>query len=253
MRASAARPLPRIVVASVLAGIVVFAALSAVILTLPEQPPGTVFAPAGTVIPLEPSAEGYAAAYNFSWGWGGYVTGSWRSTAATTVTVRPRLECFHCPLMGIYVASGTSGRFNFTFGGTGWEYRNMTLAFSSAIPETIRVTRTIELVYPPMTILYPAGTVLTGPDLQARPFDVVSPGAFLVGAWSAVNTTLLAYDGTPQEPASCVGWGTYTAPAANWGSFNTYLMPGPHAVGVALCSTQPWTVTVTTAIGIFYP
>ena len=37
------------------------------------------------------------------------------------------------------------------------------------------------------------------------------------------------------------------------GSFNEYLMPGPHAVGVQQCSTLPWTVTVTVTIGIFYP
>lgn len=253
MQPHPAQRVPRWFLVTVVAGVVVVAAVSAAILTLPAPASQGAFAlPAGTLVYLKPTTQGYVASYGFSWGWGGYLEGSWRATANTTVFVRPYINCFHCPLMRIFSMSGTSGTFNLTFGGTGWEYPNMTLSFSSASHDVVEVLRTIQVVYPPLTVLYPAGTVLNGTGFRIRSFDVHSPGAFLVGAWTAVNTTLWSYEGTPQEETNCGSWPPYAPPQVYDDSFTAYLMPGPHAVGVMQCSTRPWTVTVTVTIGIFY-
>ncbi len=235
-----------------LAGVILVAAVSLGVVVL--GPLGTrtsVLASAGTNLVLAPFSSGFGLLLNYSWGWGAYLKGSWVATVDTAVTVVPALQCYHCPLFQIYGVHGLAGTLNYTFGGLGREYPNMTIGFGSSAPDIVHVTEAIEVVYPPMTVLYPAGTTLSGTGLVLASFTVRIPGAFLVGSWKAVNTTMWAYNGTPADLTNCAGWPIDSPPIAYQDSLNQFLTPGTYSVGSAQCSTRPWTITITATIGYF--
>jgi len=239
---------------SVVSAIVVFAVVSATLLTLPpETLSAGVLMPAGDAVQLRPSAYGYLATLNFSWGWGAILEGSWAATADTVVTVWPRLNCVYCPLIRSYGVIGTSGTFNYTFGGPGQQFPDMTIAFHSSLPDTVHALESIRVAYPPFTALLAAGTVLSGTGPRAFSFHVNSPGAYLVGAWTGVNTTLWSYAGTPPSDTNCGAWPADSPSYVYEDTINNYLTPGDYSIGVAMCSTRPWNVTVTATIGFFYP
>lgn len=223
-------------------------------LVLPsEAARGALPIPSGTVMGLSPTHGLFAVEFDFSWGSGAHLQGSWVASTNTSVSVGPRLTCTFCPLMRIDFVHGTEGTFNETFGGPGQDYSNMSIAFTSRLPDAILIVQTVEVRYPPVTAILPAGTVLSGTGLQVYTFNVSAPGAFLVGASTSINTSLWIYsNSTVQEPSNCAPWPPNTPPFVYKDTYNAYLTPGSYAIGSGICSTRPWTITVTQTVGIFY-
>ncbi len=222
-------------------------------LSTPRASGGALPLPAGTVVQLSPGLGGFSASFNFSWGPGGYLEGAWASVANVAAFAMPRLSCDFCPFFRIYMSSGQTGSLNDSFGGDGNSYPNMSLTFRSGASASVWIVRPIRVVYPPLTTILAKGTQLAGTETKGYNFTVHSPGAFLTGAWTAVNTTFWPYPATTQWPTECAPWPADSPPLYYEDSLSGYLAPGNYTLSVDLCVGRPWTVTVTETIGIFYP
>ncbi len=222
-------------------------------LSTPRASAGTLPLPAGTALQLAPGPGGFSAGFDFSWGPGGYLEGAWASVANVTAFVLPNLSCVYCPFFRISMSSGRAGLLNESFGGDGNTYPNMSLTFRSGVPVAVWIVRPVRVVYPPLTTILAKGTELAGTGTEGYNFSVHAPGAFLTGAWTAVNTTFWAHPIATEGPTECVPWPADSPPLYYEASLNGYLVPGNYTLSVDLCVGRPWTVTVTETIGIFYP
>lgn len=251
----APRRLPRriwVVLVVVVIAIAAFS-LGALLLSPQASPPSLPLA-LGTDLVLSQWAPGYYWAEEyFSWTAGGYLRGSWTATNETIVDVVPRLNCESCPNYRIYELTGTSGTFDYSYGSPNSNYPNMVIQFRSSGPDTVHITSPVEVIYPTIFPILAAGFQRSGIGPWNVTFTVGSPGAYLVGSFTAVNTTLWSYVDLPQEPINCGGWTADAPPAHYDGGFNYFFQPGVHAVGVMPCSTRAWSFTVVSTIGYFYP